>query len=81
MAGIIPPINHCGHFWRFAGQIARALEDVPGEMIIEVLPSLHLLILEDPDTNRLEGSTEQFVYLRQLCGRRTPISGTRNEGV
>jgi len=30
-----------------ARQVSRALEDVPGEMVTEVLPSLQLLLLDD----------------------------------
>ena len=50
----------------FAGQVARALEDVPEEMVTEVLPSLHLLVFEDIDGP--VDSADQFVSLRQVNG-------------
>ena len=53
---------------KFAAQVARALEDVPGEIVTEVLPSLHTLILETWDEEELI-SAEQFASLRQLNGR------------
>jgi hypothetical protein len=55
----------------FAGQVARALEDVPGEMVTEVFPSLLLLSYEDDD--RQVESTEQFASLRQLNGHPVTI--------
>ena len=52
---------------RLARQVARAIEDVPEEMVTEVFPSLEVLLLEDQDGP--VGSIAQFVSLRQLCGR------------
>ena len=52
---------------RLARQVARALEDVPEEVVTEVLPSLEVLLLEDEDGP--VGSIEQFLSLRQLFGR------------
>lgn len=51
----------------FAAQVARALEDVPREMVTNVLPSLHILILQSSDGEVV--SAEQFVSLRRLYGR------------
>ncbi len=59
---------------RLAGQVALVLEDVPGEMVAEVLPSLHLLLLDDDGPVE---STEKFVSLRQLYGR--PVTIVRKE--
>ncbi len=61
---------------RLAGQVARALEDVPAEMVTEVLPSLHLLLLDD---DRRVESTDKFVSLRQLYGRPVTIVNKQAE--
>ena len=53
---------------RLAVQVARVLEDVPGEMVTEVLPCLHQLVFADYDSGGLVESTEQFVSLRRLHG-------------
>ena len=47
-----------------AGQVALALEDIPEDMVTEVLPSLHRLRFEDP--NKRVESTGRFISLRQL---------------
>ena len=52
---------------RLAGQVSRALEDVPEEIVTEVFPSLQLLMLEDEGGP--VGSIEQFFTLRRLNGR------------
>jgi hypothetical protein len=52
---------------RLAGQVSRALQDVPEEMVTEVFPSLQLLMFEDQ--NGPVGSIEQFFTLRRLNGR------------
>ena len=49
-----------------AGQVARALKDVPGKMVTKVLPSLHLLVFED---DKQVKPIEKFVSLRQVNGR------------
>jgi hypothetical protein len=51
---------------RLAGQVSRALEDVPKEMVTEIFPSLQLLMLEGDGP---VGSIEQFFTLRRLNGR------------
>ncbi|KAH9169283.1 hypothetical protein EDB89DRAFT_2073116 [Lactarius sanguifluus] len=56
---------------RLAGQVARALADIPGETVTEVFPSLRLLFFDD-DERQVE-STEHFVSLRQLYGRPVAI--------
>ncbi|KAH9165354.1 hypothetical protein EDB89DRAFT_305603 [Lactarius sanguifluus] len=57
-----------------ATQVVRALEDVPGEMVTEVLPSLHSLWV---DTGFFEPvnlkPAEQFITLRRLYGRPVTI--------
>ena len=55
---------------RLAGQVARALEDIPGETVTEVLPSVYLLLFDD---DMPVESTDQFVSLRQLYGRPVTI--------
>ena len=55
-----------------AGQFARALEDVPGEAVTEVLPSLHRLLF-DNDKEWVMKHTEQFASLRQRYGRPVTI--------
>ena len=63
---------------RLATQFSRALDDFPSEMVTEVLPSLHFLMLEDDDE---PVSPLQFVSLRQLQGRPVTICDLRNEEV
>ena len=63
-----------------ARQVARALEDIPEEMVTEVLPSLGLLILQDPDAEE-PTSAQRFVLLRQLYGRPVIIGDPHNERV
>ena len=53
---------------KLAGQVARALEDVPEEMVTEVLPSLHQLLFEDNSDDGWVESAEWFTSLRQLYG-------------
>jgi len=63
---------------RLATQFSRALNDFPGEMVTEVLPSLHFLMLED-DGELV--SPEKFVSLRQLHGHPVTIRDLRGEEV
>ena len=58
-------------YGRLAGQVAHALEEVPEEMVTEVLPSLQQLVLQD--MGRFVDFPEQFFYLRHLCGRPVTI--------
>jgi hypothetical protein len=48
-----------------AGHVALALEDIAGEMVAEVLPSLDLIYLP----GQLASSVEKFVAARQLSDR------------
>ncbi|KAN0137444.1 hypothetical protein V8E53_004889 [Lactarius tabidus] len=64
----------------FAGQVAGALEDVPEEMVTEVLPSLHLLILQDHELEE-PTSAQRFVLLRQLYGSPVAIGDLHDERV
>jgi hypothetical protein len=63
-----------------ARQVARALEDVPEEMVTEVLPSLHLLILQVPNTEE-PTSAQRFARLRQLRGSPVVIGDPHGERV
>ncbi|KAH9168468.1 hypothetical protein EDB89DRAFT_1991883 [Lactarius sanguifluus] len=58
------------------GYIASALEDIAEDMVTEVLPALHLLLLDDDD-NKLE----RFLSLRQLSGRPVTVVNTQDEFV
>ena len=57
---------------KFAEPVARALEDVTGEMVTEVLPALDLLCLEDLPVS----SIAKFCEARQLSGCPLNIVGT-----
>ena len=61
---------------RLATQFSRALDGFPSEMVTEVLPSLHFLMLED--AGQLV-SPEQFISLRRLRGRPVTIRDTHND--
>jgi len=50
---------------KFSRFVALVLEDITAEMAVEVLPSLHLIFLEDQPTFTIEN----FITFRQLCGR------------
>ena len=65
---LFPTVKMLHMSGRLAVQVARALDDVPGEMVTEVFPSLLSLILESMDHKELI-SAEQFVSLRRLHGR------------
>jgi hypothetical protein len=60
-----------------AAHVARALEDITGEMVpdSEVLPSLDLICL----TGQLESSIEKFVAARRLSGRPITVINTATE--
>lgn len=49
----------------FAGHVALALQGIMGEMVPEVLPSLHSICL----VGQPASSIEKFVTARELCGR------------
>jgi hypothetical protein len=59
----------------FAGHIARALEDVTGEMVTELLPALNLLCLEGLPRS----SVAEFCAARQLSGCPVCFVGTQRE--
>ena len=76
MAGILPPIFHCedaGMSGTLATQVIRALDDVPAEMVTEVFPSLHslLLLFEFGEVH----PAQQFLSLRRLHGRPVTLYG------
>ncbi len=53
--------------WRLAGHVSLALEDIAGAIVVEVLPSLYSLNLEDQAAT----TVEQFTTVR----RRSPARG------
>ncbi len=55
-----------------AGHVALALEDITGEMVAEVLPSLDLIYLPGQPAS----SIEEFVAARRLCGRPVTVIDT-----
>ena len=65
-----------------ASYIVSALEDIPEEMLTEVMPALHLLWL-DEEYRREEDepvvSIERFLSLRQLSGRPVTVVNTEDE--
>ena len=67
---LFPTVTTLKIYGCLAGQVARALEDVPAEMVTDVLPSLHSLTLGDP---KELASTTRFISLRQLYGRPVTI--------
>ncbi|KAH9167924.1 hypothetical protein EDB89DRAFT_1909676 [Lactarius sanguifluus] len=54
---------------KLAGYVARRLEGVTGNIVVEILPSLHSLFLEDEPLT----SVERFVEVRRLSGRPVTI--------
>jgi len=58
-----------------AGHIALALEDITGEMVAVVLPSLDLIRLESQPAS----SIEKFVAARRLSDRPVTVTDTRME--
>ena len=58
-----------------AGHVALSLEDITGEMVAEVLPSLDLIYLAGQPAS----SIEKFSTLRQLSGRPVTIVNTEME--
>ena len=58
-----------------AGYIALALEDITGDMVAEVLPSLDLIRV----VGQLASSLEKFVSVRRLSGRPVTIVDTKTE--
>ena len=69
---LLPTVKTLHIYEKFAAQVARALEDIPGEIVTEVLPSLHTLILRTWNEEELI-SAERFASLRQLNGRPVTI--------
>ncbi len=61
--------------WELAGNVALALEDVTGEMVAEVLPSLDYIFLEDQPAS----SVEEFVAARRLSDRPVTVVKTYKE--
>jgi len=58
-----------------AGHVALALEDITGEMVAEVLPSLNLIFLEGQSAS----SFEKFVAACRLSGRPVTVIETKTE--
>ncbi|KAH9167717.1 hypothetical protein EDB89DRAFT_2232256 [Lactarius sanguifluus] len=58
---------------KFAGQISRALEDIAGAMVTEVLPALELLCLEHQPLS----SVGNFVAVRRDSGHPVTIVNTK----
>ena len=62
--------------------IVSALEEIPEEMITEVMPALHLLWLDEEERREEDkpvGSIERFLSLRQLSGRPVTVAGTEDD--
>ncbi len=57
---------------RFAGHVSRALEDIAGVMVTEVLPALDLLCLEDQPVS----SVDNFVAVRRDSGHPVTVVNT-----
>ena len=65
-----------------ASYIVSALEDIPEEMLTEVMPALHLLWLDEEyrrEEDEPVGSIKQFLTLRQLSGRPVAVVNTEDE--
>ena len=75
---LFPTVKTLHIFGTFAVQIARALEDVPGEIVTEVFPSLQSLISQGPDSEE-PPYAEQFVSSRRLHGCPVTIFNWRVE--
>jgi hypothetical protein len=58
-----------------ARRVALALEDIPAEMVAEVLPSLHLICLAGQPTS----SIQKFIAVRRLSGRPVTVIDTETE--
>jgi len=58
-----------------AGHVALGLEQITGEMVAEVLPSLDLICLTDQPAVSLE----KFVTTRKLSGRAVTLVDTKAE--
>jgi len=61
--------------WIFAGNVSRALEDIAGMMVTEVLPALDLLFLEDQPVS----CVDKFIAVRRDSGHPVTIVDTRSE--
>ncbi len=62
-------------YGRLAGHVALALEDITGEMVAEVLPSLNLICLAGQPAS----SVEKFIAARELSGRPVTVIDTETE--
>ena len=65
-----------------ASYIVSALEDIPEEMLTEVMPALHLLWLDEEyrrEEDEPVGSIKRFLTLRQLSGRPVAVVNTEDE--
>ena len=62
--------------------IVSAFEDIPEEMITEVMPALHLLWLDEEEEREEDEpveSIERFLSMRQLSGRPVTVVNTEDE--
>ncbi|KAH8999918.1 hypothetical protein EDB86DRAFT_3101529 [Lactarius hatsudake] len=62
----VETLHVCG---KLAGHVAHGLEGATGDMVVEILPSLYSLSLEDEPLT----SVERFVEVRRLSGRPVTI--------
>jgi hypothetical protein len=60
---------------KLAAQVALALEDITGQMVAEVLPSLDLIYLADQPAS----SIEKFVAARRLSDRPVTVVKSHTE--
>ncbi len=60
---------------KFAGHVSRALEDIAGVMVTEVLPALDLLCLGDQPVS----CVDKFIAVRRDSGHPVTIVDTRSE--
>ena len=68
---LFPTVKTLHVYGSLAEQVSHALEDVPAEMITDILLCLHSLIVGDPGL----ASATRFVSLRQLRGRPVRLMG------
>ena len=61
---LFPSVQTLLVFSQFAGHVSRALEDIAGVMVTEVLPTLDLLCLQDQPMS----SVDKFIAVRQDSG-------------
>jgi hypothetical protein len=70
-----PAVQTLHVYRKIAEHVALALEDVTGELVAEVLPSLNLIYLEGHPAS----SVKKFVAARQLAGRPVTVLETESD--